>query len=92
MNNTLMAIFLALGFCNTPQAWADESSRCFSIRDSDLRNACLASTRGSKSRCYSIKDADRKWLCLAQVIGERSRCYSVHDHDLRTFCLAGMGR
>ena len=91
MNKTLMAIFLLAACWNMPQAWADDSVRCYSIRDADWRNACLAETRDSKSRCYSIKDADRKQLCLAQITGERSRCYSIRDHDLRASCLAGMG-
>lgn len=71
---------------------ADDSGRCYSIKNPDLRAACLAETRKSSSRCYSIRNADRRRLCLAQTTGQKSRCYGIRDNDLRNACLAGMDR
>ena len=69
-------------------AWAD-SSRCYSIKNSDLKNHCLATTKHEKSRCYSIKDSDMKNSCLAEVGNQRSRCYSIKNPDQKQRCLAG---
>jgi hypothetical protein len=90
---TLMKIKLLAGAAlGMSLAAADDSARCYAIRDPDLRNACLAVTRDGMSRCYSIQDVDARQICLARLSGDRSRCYSVRDEDLRAACLAGMWR
>lgn len=91
MNKDNAAIILILASMIPSAAVADDSSRCYAIRDPDRRIACLAETRDAKSYCYSIKDTDRRNICLAKTTGERSRCYSIRDKDLRASCLAGMG-
>lgn len=91
MNKCTATIIVMLVAWGTRAAPADDAARCYAIRDSDRRNACLAETRDAKNYCYSIKDADRRNICLAQTTGERSRCYSIRDKDLRASCLAGMG-
>ena len=70
---------------------ATDPSRCYSIKDADLRQSCLAETRNNKGTCYSIKDADRRQLCLAQTTGQKSICYNIKDKDKKAACLAGMG-
>lgn len=67
--------------------WAD-SSRCYSIKDADKKNDCLASTNSNTSYCYSIKDSDMKSSCLARVGNQQSRCYSIKDQDDKQRCLA----
>lgn len=42
-------------------------SYCYSIKDSDNKNYCLARLTGQQSYCYSIKASDRKSECLAFV-------------------------
>lgn len=64
------------------------AANCYSIRDQDLRNQCLATTKGSSSYCYSIRDPDMKNLCMARVRGSRSYCYSIRDDDTKNLCLA----
>ena len=73
-----------------PAQAATDPSRCYAIRDADMRNACLAETRDDKGQCYAIKDHDRRQLCLAQTTGQKSTCYNVRDKDRRWACLAGM--
>ena len=81
---TLLVLLTAL----LPSAgWAD-SSKCYSIKDSDMKNDCLASTKNDKSKCYSIRDADTKNSCLARVGKEKSKCYSIKDKDDKQSCLA----
>ena len=80
---------LAVILLGPAQATTDPS-RCYAIRDTDMRNACLAETRDDKSQCYAIKDHDRRQLCLAQTTGQKSTCYNVRDKDRRSACLAGM--
>ena len=57
-----------------PAQAATDPSRCYAIRDADMRNACLAETRDDKGQCYAIKDHDRRQLCLAQTTGQKSTC------------------
>ena len=66
-------------------------ANCYSIRNSDEKNLCLAETKGVTSYCYSIKAADKKNLCLAKVRKDESRrnwCYAIKDTDARNVCLA----
>ena len=88
---SVTAIGLLAAFLIQPAQAATDPSRCYSIRDADLRNACLAETRGEKGQCYAIRDHDRRQLCLAQTTGQKSTCYNVHDKDRKAACLAGMG-
>ncbi|MFO0120825.1 MAG: hypothetical protein ACK51Y_04425 [Burkholderiales bacterium] len=67
---------------------AQDTSRCYSIRDNDRKNMCLALARRDASACYSIRDNDDKNMCLAQVRGQRSNCYSIRDNDQKNQCLA----
>ena len=72
--------FLVVAILAPNISWAD-TSNCYSIKDSDLKNSCLAVTKNEKSRCYAIKGRDLKNICLAQVGKEKSRCYSIKDRD-----------
>ena len=91
MNRTVVTCGLLLAASLLSQARAaTDPSRCYAIREPDLRNACLAETRDSKGTCYAIKDPDRRQLCLAQTTGQKSNCYNVRDKDRKAACLAGM--
>jgi len=63
-------------------------SYCYSIRDADRKNVCLATAKNQPSYCYSVQDSDTKNVCLAQVKAQRSYCYSVRNADLKNQCLA----
>ena len=82
---------LVLGCIGSP-LWHGVSraseSHCYSIRDNDRKNVCLATAKQQASYCYSVQDADTKNVCLAQVKGQRSNCYSVRNADLKNQCLA----
>ena len=84
------AIGLLAGILLGPAQAATDPSRCYAIRDADMRNACMAETRDDKGQCYAIKDHDRRQLCLAQTTGQKSTCYNVRGKDRRAACLAGM--
>jgi hypothetical protein len=86
MKKKLSAVLTALALA--PIVSFGASSQCYSIKDSDLKNQCLAETRNEKSRCYSIKNADLKNSCLARVGGNKSQCYSIKDKDQKQRCLA----
>jgi hypothetical protein len=68
-------------------SWAGPS-QCYSIKDQDLKNHCLAITKQRKSHCYSIKGNDLKNSCLAEIEGRKNRCYSIKDRDQKQRCLA----
>ena len=63
-------------------------ANCYSINNSDSRNACLAETKHDASYCYSIRDNNEKNLCLAKVKGDKNYCYSITDNDLKNRRLA----
>ena len=63
-------------------------THCYSIRDNDRKNVCLATAKNQPSYCYSVQDSDTKNVCLAQVKDQRSYCYSVRNADLKNQCLA----
>ncbi|SDT86655.1 hypothetical protein SAMN05216296_0030 [Pseudomonas pohangensis] len=67
---------------------AGNPALCYSIKNQDQKNQCLAVTQNQKALCYSIKDSDMKNACLAQVGGEQSRCYSIKDREQKERCLA----
>lgn len=60
---------------------------CYSIRDNDMKNNCLAMEKHETSYCYSIRDNDKKNYCLAKLKHERSYCYSIKDNNTKNECL-----
>ena len=72
---------------NTFPVHANES-HCYSIKNSDAKNSCLALAKNQDSYCYSIREADSKNLCLAQVKNQKSYCYSIKSSDSKNQCLA----
>lgn len=68
-------------------ALASESA-CYSIRDADRKNMCLAQAKNQESYCYSIRHSDDKHMCLAVVKKRRSDCYSIRSNDQKNMCLA----
>jgi len=81
-------VFGSLGLPLWHGASTASESQCYSIRDNDRKNLCLASVKQQPSYCYSIQESDTKNVCLAQVKGQRSYCYSVRNADLKNQCLA----
>jgi hypothetical protein len=71
----------------TPNVQANDS-HCYSIKNSDQRNYCLALAKHQDSYCYSIQESDSKNLCLAQVKNQKSYCYSIKASDSKNQCLA----
>lgn len=67
---------------------AGNPAHCYSIKDQNQKNHCLAVTQKQMALCYSITNSDMKNACLAQVGGEKSRCYSINDRDQKERCLA----
>ena len=81
----LFSLFsVALG-CGVAQA---SETDCYSIKDQDRRNLCLATSKRQVSYCYAIKNADNKNMCLARVGLKKSNCYSIKDKDSQKECLA----
>jgi len=76
--------FVAMG-CGFVQA---SETDCYSIKDQDRKNLCLATSKRQVSYCYAIKNADSKNMCLARVDLKKSHCYSIKDKDSQKECLA----
>lgn len=82
----LVAVGIIL-LLTTPIAQANDS-HCYSIKNSDQKNYCLALAKHQDSYCYSIHESDSKNLCLAQVKNQKSYCYSIKASDSKNQCLA----
>lgn len=82
----LIAIGVAL-LLTTTRVCANDS-HCYSIKNSDQKNYCLALAKNKDSHCYSIKESDTKNLCIAQVKNQKSYCYSIKASDSKNQCLA----
>ena len=78
-----MGIVLLL---TTPNAQANDL-HCYSIKNSDQKNYCLALAKHQDSYCYSIQESESKNLCLAQVKNQKSYCYSIKASDSKNQCL-----
>ena len=75
-------------FTVLPIALFANDSQCYSIKNSDQKNYCLALAKNKDSYCYSIQESDSKNLCLAQVKNQKSYCYSIKASDSKNQCLA----
>lgn len=62
-------------------------ANCYNIKDSDLKNNCLAMETRNQSYCYSMKDSDNKNACLARLTNNQSYCYSIKASDRKNECL-----
>lgn len=80
----LQITLLAFGLMIASVAHAD----CYSMKNSDNKNVCLAKAKNQSSYCYSVLDSDIKNNCLAVVKEQRSYCYSIRSNDLKNQCLA----
>ena len=63
-------------------------SDCYSIKDHDRKNLCLATSTNQQSYCYSMRDSDGKNVCLARLTLQKSYCYSIRANDTKSECLA----
>lgn len=81
----LVAATLSTAFAGVSSA---SESHCYSIKDADQKNHCLALAKRKDSYCYSIRAQDGKNLCLAQTKGQKSYCYSIRSSDTKNQCLA----
>lgn len=58
---------------------------CYSINDSDLKNACLGMTQ-YQAKCYEVNNDDIKNLCLATTQFP-SFCYKISNNSIKQACL-----
>lgn len=80
----LRITLLAFGLMIASVAHAD----CYSMKNSDYKNVCLAKTKNQSSYCYSVRDSDIKNNCLAILKKQRSYCFNIRSNDLKNECLA----
>ncbi len=85
----MLKYFVLLGILllGSGSALANESN-CYSIKNNDSKNFCLANAKNQKSYCYSIQESDTKNFCLAKVGHQKSYCYSIRANDPKNQCLA----
>lgn len=61
---------------------------CYTIREIDSKNYCLAKTHNQSSYCYNIHNSDIKNYCLAVLHNQRSYCYNIRNNDMKNMCLS----
>lgn len=70
-----------------------KGSSCYSVKNENLRNACLANAFKQESNCFSIIDDENlRNHCLGVVKGTESNCFSItiDYEDSRNFCLGSV--
>ena len=82
------AFFFFLYLYSIATSNAANDSHCYSIRNSDQKNFCLALVKKQDTYCYSIREPDSKNLCLAQIKNQKSYCYSIKTSDIKNHCIA----
>lgn len=65
---------------------------CFTIKNKDMRNECLAIKNHNRSYCFAIANEYTKNDCLANADGKNSYCYAINNDNLRFNCLAGVAQ
>lgn len=83
----ILLILLALTLYS--QAFANEAN-CYSIKDQDRKNHCLALAKDQVSFCLSIKDNDLKSHCQVQVTEDKSYCNGIKDAAFKSKCFEMM--
>ena len=70
----------------TPAA-AAAGSDCYSIKDANRKNPCLATSTSQLSHCHAIRDSDAKNMCLARLTLQKSYCFNIKAKDGKAECL-----
>ena len=66
---------------------AAAGSDCYSIKDADRKNLCLATSTSQLSHCHAIRDSDAKNMCLARLTLQKSYCFNIKAKDGKAECL-----
>jgi hypothetical protein len=78
-------LIITLFLCSAVQG---NESNCYSIKNTDQKNYCLAISKAQNSFCYSIHESDLKNTCLGQVSNNKNYCYGIQSSDTKNKCLA----
>ena len=79
------ATCIVLVLIATPAAAA--GSDCYSIKDADRKNLCLATSTSRLSHCHAIRDSDAKNMWLARLTLQKSYCFNIKAKDDKAECL-----
>ena len=66
---------------------AAAGSDCYSIKDADHKNLCLATSTSQLSHCHAIRDSDAKNMWLARLTLQKSYCFNIKAKDDKAECL-----
>jgi hypothetical protein len=68
--------------------FAQNSSQCGFIQNSDQRAMCRAQAERNPSQCGFIQNSDLRALCRAQTERNPNQCGFIQNSDMRAQCRA----
>ena len=86
----LMESVFLIASTTFPLIALSSDSHCYSIKNRDQKNYCIALAKQQGSYCYSIQESDSKNLCLAQVKNQPNYCYNIKSSDSKNQCLSSV--
>jgi hypothetical protein len=92
LESKMKAFFLACLFFLSSGTFAQNSSQCGFIQNSDQRAMCRAQAERNPSQCGFIQNSDLRAMCKAQAEGNSSQCGFIQNSDMRAQCRAMSGR
>lgn len=72
-------------------AYAQNSSQCGFIQNSDQRAMCRAQAERNSAQCGFIQNSDLRAMCRAQVDKNSAQCGFIKNADMRSTCRALSG-
>ncbi len=88
----MRTFFIVCVFSLATSAFAQNSSQCGFIQNSDQRAMCRAQAERNPSQCGFIQNSDLRAMCRAQAEGNSSQCGFIQNSDMRAQCRALSGR
>jgi hypothetical protein len=89
MKNTFKFLFVKSCLLLISNAvFAQNSSQCGFIQNSDQRAMCRAQAERNPSQCGFIQNSDLRAMCRAQAERNPSQCGFIQNSDMRAQCRA----
>lgn len=65
---------------------------CYSIKNENMKNACLANALKKENHCFAITNGDSRNLCLGVVRKNEANCFGINsdNKDSQNFCLGSV--
>jgi hypothetical protein len=67
---------------------SDSENFCYTIKNDDSKNSCIAKTKRKEADCHAIHHEDTRNSCIAQIRGSESYCHTINNENMKSSCIA----